>query len=456
MKRSDRLRKAAAAAMAAAGIAVTLGSAMAAVPPTITHQGRLFSAKGEPVSQGLDVVFTLYADEAGTQVIWQEAHLVAFEDGFFSVELGAMTKLDGTIFDGSVRYLGIKVGGDPEMKPLAPTRSVPYALLANDVNGDINPHTISIQGYGVIIDENGNWVGNPTGLAGPTGPAGPAGTEGPQGPQGLQGPQGPQGAEGPAGPMGPAGAQGPVGAAGAEGPAGPAGAQGPAGPAGPMGPMGAEGPAGPAGAQGPAGPAGPMGPMGAQGPAGPAGAQGPVGPMGPAGATGATGATGAQGAVGPQGPQGPQGAVGPTGPKGATGATGPQGNPGVVGSTAIAGKGFEPTLNIAFLATPAVVTVASGQKVFVSSNKSFGASNGANSLDLYICSQLIGSATISAYGSGVLGQRVPSNTRVVMGLSWDIPNLSPGQYNVGLCGASSNAAAWNANEWGYTTALVHN
>jgi hypothetical protein len=43
-----------------------------------------------------------------------------------------------------------------------------------------------------------------------------------------------------------------------------------------------------------------------------------------------------------------------------------------------------------------------------------------------------------------------------MGLTWDISNLAAGQYNVGLCGSSSNAAAWNANEWGYTTALVHN
>jgi hypothetical protein len=43
-----------------------------------------------------------------------------------------------------------------------------------------------------------------------------------------------------------------------------------------------------------------------------------------------------------------------------------------------------------------------------------------------------------------------------MGLTWDIANLASGTYQVGLCGSSSSAAAWNTNEWGYTTALVHN
>jgi hypothetical protein len=39
-----------------------------------------------------------------------------------------------------------------------------------------------------VIDENGKWVGNPTGLQGPQG------VPGPKGPQGIQGPTGPVGA----------------------------------------------------------------------------------------------------------------------------------------------------------------------------------------------------------------------------------------------------------------------
>jgi hypothetical protein len=78
----------------------------------------------------------------------------------------------------------------------------PNALLAKDVNGDINPHSISIQGYGVVIDENGQWLGEPMGIEGPQGP------EGPQGIPGEAGPEGPQGIPGdpyPADPGSPAG-----------------------------------------------------------------------------------------------------------------------------------------------------------------------------------------------------------------------------------------------------------
>ena len=60
--------------------------------------------------------------------------------------------------------------------------------------------SLSIDGYGLVIDSHGNWIGKPTGLQGPPGPQGPTGSQGQQGP-GLQGPQGergPQGIEGPA------------------------------------------------------------------------------------------------------------------------------------------------------------------------------------------------------------------------------------------------------------------
>ena len=48
----------------------------------------------------------------------------------------------------------------------------------------------------MIIDENGQWVGDPTGLIGPTGATGPQGYTGPTGPTGAPGPQGEQGIAG--------------------------------------------------------------------------------------------------------------------------------------------------------------------------------------------------------------------------------------------------------------------
>jgi hypothetical protein len=339
--RTRAIRRLISASMVAASAALFALSAAAGVPTTITHQGRLFDAKNAPVNTALEVIFTIYASEdPGAAVLWTETHTVTFEDGYFSVSLGSITSFEEKVFDGSVRYLGIQVGSDPEMSPRAPVRSVPYALLANDVNGDINPHSISIQGYGTVIDENGKWVGDTAGLEGPAGPQGPQGDVGLQGPkgdvgpQGVPGPQGPQGdmgLQGPAGPQGAVGPQGPAGPQGDIGPQGPVGLQGPAGPQGAAGPQGPQGPAGAQGENGPQGPAGPQGDIGPQGPAGPQGDIGPQGPAGPQGDIGPQGPAGPQGDIGPQGPAGPQGDIGPQGPAGPQGDVGPQGPAGPQG-----------------------------------------------------------------------------------------------------------------------------
>ncbi|HLM74039.1 MAG TPA: collagen-like protein, partial [Polyangiaceae bacterium] len=176
------------ASVAAAGIALVATGAQADVPTTITHQGRLYDAANNPVKETTTIVFRIYDGlDAGALAIWSETHDIAFDDGYFSVELGKTTPLDGKVFDGSVRYLGIQVGNDSEMTPRAAVRSVPYAILANDVNGDINPHSVSIQGFGIVIDESGQWVGDTSGLIGPAGPQGPTGPQGTQGSQGIQG-----------------------------------------------------------------------------------------------------------------------------------------------------------------------------------------------------------------------------------------------------------------------------
>jgi hypothetical protein len=346
-------------------------SAAAGVPGTITHQGRLYDASEKPIQGALSVQVAIYADKTSAVPLWSEVNTVTFDEGYFSIQLGAGVPFGAGVFDGSTRYLGITVGSDPEMTPRPPVASVPYALLASDVNGDIHPTSVSINGVGTVINSGGKWVGDPAGLQGPQGPQGPQGLQGPQGasgpvgptgstgpagatgatgalgalgPTGATGPQGPQGVAGPAGPAGAAGPQGVQGAIGATGPAGATGTPGAVGATGPVGPQGVQGAAGAAGA------AGPQGPIGLVGATGPAGATGGVGPTGPGGAVGATGAVGApgpagatgsqglQGVAGPAGVQGPAGAAGPTGPAGpagvagALGATGPQGAGGVAGA----------------------------------------------------------------------------------------------------------------------------
>jgi hypothetical protein len=83
-----------------------------------------------------------------------------------------------------------------------------------------------------VINDKGDWVGNPTGLVGPTGPTGPAGAKGSTGSTGPAGPTGPAGAKGSTGstgPTGPQGIQGPTGLTGAKGSTGATGPQGPKG-----------------------------------------------------------------------------------------------------------------------------------------------------------------------------------------------------------------------------------
>src|SRR5262249_8101214 len=152
----------------------------------------------------LDVKFAVYASPTAAMPLWSEVHTVSFDEGYFSVQLGDATPFADT-FDGSVRYLGVTVGTDPEMTPRAQVGSVPYALLAGDVKGDIHPTSVWIDGFGQVIDVNGQWVGDPTGLEGPAGPTGP---------MGVQGQPGLDGAVGPVGPTGPAGLQGATGPTG--------------------------------------------------------------------------------------------------------------------------------------------------------------------------------------------------------------------------------------------------
>lgn len=241
------------AVVLSAGVMGPVASA-GAVPNFMTQQGRLFDNAGAPVDGSKTFVFTIYSAATGNDSLWSETQTITLDDGYFSTSLGAVVPIPATVFGNAPRYLGVKVGTDPEMTPRQPLVSVPYALVAGNVTGAITPTSISVGGN-VVINADGEWVGDSTGLVGP---AGPRGETGPAGPAGATGPAGPAGATGPVGPTGPAGATGAKGATGATGPTGATGATGatgPAGPAGPPGPTGATGPAGPAGPIGPAGPA---------------------------------------------------------------------------------------------------------------------------------------------------------------------------------------------------------
>ncbi len=209
------------------------GTAMSEVPHQINYQGHLTDYLGEELDGEFDFVFYLYDAPAAGNLLWSEVQTdVLVNEGVFHIILGSENELD---LDFSAHYwLEIAVEGEV-LSPRQLMTSVGQAYIsenAEDVYGrDINPRTVSITGYGgMVIDETGQWVGDPTGLKGPTGPSGPAGEPGPVGHTGPQGPQGDTGLMGLMGPEGPMGYTGPQGPRGDTGPAGYTGPQGPTGP----------------------------------------------------------------------------------------------------------------------------------------------------------------------------------------------------------------------------------
>jgi len=214
--------------LASVAVSSAAPSVSAAVPSVLTEQGRLFSSAGMPITTMQTFVFTIYDSAAAGNVLWTETQMITPDDGYFSTLLGSVTPVPPSAFDGSVRYLGIRIGADPELAPRQPLGSVPYAVLANNANGDITPHTVAVGGN-VVIDAAGKWVGDPTGLVGPQGAKGDTGATGAQGLTGATGATGPQGLTGATGATGPQGLTGATGATGPQGLKGATGATGPQG-----------------------------------------------------------------------------------------------------------------------------------------------------------------------------------------------------------------------------------
>ncbi|MDZ7722856.1 MAG: hypothetical protein U5R06_08610 [candidate division KSB1 bacterium] len=101
------------------------------IPPQIHYQGMLHDSAGEPVNDRLSVTFYLYAGVTGGAALWQESYdTLQVTNGHFSVLLGAVNPIPGSIFDGASLYLTLKVAGDQEMQPRQPLVSVGYAFKA--------------------------------------------------------------------------------------------------------------------------------------------------------------------------------------------------------------------------------------------------------------------------------------------------------------------------------------
>lgn len=116
--------------------AVLCGLAFAATPNLLNYQGRLTTPSGTPVIDNTyAVTFSIYSVPSGGTALWTETQAVNTVGGVFSTVLGSTIPLSSGLFSDSTRYLGIKVGADPEIVPRAAMVTVPYAFRVATVDG---------------------------------------------------------------------------------------------------------------------------------------------------------------------------------------------------------------------------------------------------------------------------------------------------------------------------------
>ena len=103
--------------------------ASAATPQKLAQQGRLLGVDGAPLDGTLPMEFALYDAPEGGDPVWSEIHDVIFDDGYYSVLLGATSPLDEIVFDGSTLWMELVLDGDI-LSPRQEVVSVPYAERA--------------------------------------------------------------------------------------------------------------------------------------------------------------------------------------------------------------------------------------------------------------------------------------------------------------------------------------
>jgi len=107
------------------------------VPHMITYSGKVTKVHGGPLNGTFQLTFSIYPDTLGSPADWTETHPeVVVKHGLFSVLLGSVNPIPPLVFDGSIKYLGVQVESDPQMRPLTPIVSVAYAYRAGDA--DVN------------------------------------------------------------------------------------------------------------------------------------------------------------------------------------------------------------------------------------------------------------------------------------------------------------------------------
>lgn len=124
------------------------------VPKVLNYQGRLTDTSGAALDGPYNMVFTIYDQVEDGTGLWQELHIDIYEtevivsDGLFAVVLGEDSTIHNGVFDGSDRWLGIRIGSDSEIVPRVKLTSAAFSFISGHAG------TADTTGYAASIADN--------------------------------------------------------------------------------------------------------------------------------------------------------------------------------------------------------------------------------------------------------------------------------------------------------------
>ncbi len=120
------------------GVVILLGSfclLLAGIPEVISHQGRLVNDAGVVLDGEFRMVFSLYDNSTGGNLLWAETQMtVPVKNGLYNVFLGSTNPFPDSLDFYDEYWLKIVVDGEPLGSRIALTTS-PYAMTAGAISG---------------------------------------------------------------------------------------------------------------------------------------------------------------------------------------------------------------------------------------------------------------------------------------------------------------------------------
>lgn len=103
-------------------------------PNVISYQGMLSSGDGTPIPDGeYQITVTLYGDEYGSASVWQDTYDIMVQGGVFSLYLGSgRVPLPAPGQMDKALWVGARLSGGDELRPLTRLSATPYALNVPD------------------------------------------------------------------------------------------------------------------------------------------------------------------------------------------------------------------------------------------------------------------------------------------------------------------------------------